>query len=58
MIQGEKERDAAVGRRVPRRWVVARDFGWLSRLRQLARDQERLTGLLKVGDLLVFCMIM
>ena len=26
----------------PRRWVVERDFGWLSRFRCLTRDDERL----------------
>jgi transposase len=28
---------------LPRRWVVERTFGWLSRFRRLARDYERLT---------------
>lgn len=27
---------------LPRRWVVERSFGWLSRFRRLARDCERL----------------
>jgi len=27
---------------LPRRWVVARSFGWLARFRRLARDHERL----------------
>jgi transposase len=27
---------------LPRRWVVERSFGWLSRFRRLARDYERL----------------
>jgi len=31
----------------PRRWVVERDFGWMSRFRRLARDQERLAEVLK-----------
>ena len=26
---------------LPRRWVVERSFGWVSRFRQLARDYER-----------------
>ena len=28
---------------LPRRWVVERTFGWLTRCRRLARDYERLT---------------
>lgn len=31
----------------PRRWVVERSFAWTSRLRQLARDYERLAETLK-----------
>ena len=27
---------------LPRRWVVERSFGWMSRFRRLARDYERL----------------
>ena len=27
---------------LPRRWVVERSFGWMSRLRRLAWDYERL----------------
>jgi transposase len=27
---------------LPRRWVVERSFGWMSRFRHLARDYERL----------------
>ncbi len=30
----------------PRRWVVERWFGWMSRFRRLARDYERLSGTL------------
>ena len=30
----------------PRRWVVERSFGWMSRFRRLARDYERLSGTL------------
>jgi transposase len=29
---------------LPRRWVVERSFGWLSRFRRLARDYERLVS--------------
>jgi transposase len=32
---------------LPRRWVVERTFGWLSRFRRLARDYERLTKTLE-----------
>ena len=31
---------------LPRRWVVERTFGWLGRFRRLARDYERLSGVL------------
>jgi transposase len=27
---------------LPRRWVVERDFAWMSRFRRLAKDYERL----------------
>jgi transposase len=43
---------------VPRRWVVERDFAWLSRFRRLARDQERLAEVLKGFHLVVFTMLM
>jgi transposase len=43
---------------LPRRWVVERDFGWLSRFRRLARDQERLTDVLKGFHLIAFIMLM
>ena len=43
---------------VPRRWVVERDFGWLSRFRRLARDQERLADVLKGFHLVAFTMLM
>jgi transposase len=29
---------------LPRRWVVERTFGWLTRCRRLARDYERKTA--------------
>jgi transposase len=43
---------------LPRRWVVERDFGWLSRFRRLARDQERLAAVLKGFHLVAFAMLM
>ena len=43
---------------LPRRWVVERDFGWLSRFRRLARDQERLAEVLKGFHLIAFIMLM
>lgn len=43
---------------LPRRWVVERDFGWMSRFRRLARDQERLAEVLKGFHLIAFTMIM
>jgi transposase len=43
---------------LPRRWVVERDFGWLSRFRRLARDQERLADVLKGFHLVAFSMLM
>jgi len=43
---------------LPRRWVVERDFGWMSRFRRLARDQERLAEVLKGFHLVAFIMLM
>jgi transposase len=43
---------------LPRRWVIERDFGWMSRFRRLARDQERLAEVLKGFHLLAFTMLM
>jgi len=43
---------------LPRRWVVERDFAWMSRFRRLARDQERLADVLKGFHLVAFTMIM
>jgi transposase len=43
---------------LPRRWVVERDVGWMSRFRRLARDQERLTDVVKGFHLVAFAMIM
>ncbi|MEM6562719.1 MAG: transposase, partial [Planctomycetota bacterium] len=31
---------------LPRRWVVERSFGWLTRFRRLGRDYERLASTL------------
>jgi len=43
---------------LPRRWVVERDVGWMSRFRRLARDQERLADVVKGFHLLAFTMLM
>ena len=43
---------------LPRRWVIERDFSWMSRFRRLARDQERLAEVLKGFHLLAFTMLM
>lgn len=43
---------------LPRRWVVERDFGWMSRFRRLARDHERLAEVLKGFHLVAFAMLM
>jgi transposase len=43
---------------LPRRWVVERDFGGMSRFRRLARDQERLADVLKGFHLVAFVMLM
>jgi transposase len=43
---------------VPRRWVVERDFGWMSRFRRLTRDQERLAEVLHGFHLIAFSMLM
>ncbi len=42
---------------LPRRWVVERDFRWMSRFRRLARDQERLAEVLKGFHLIAFAML-
>jgi transposase len=42
---------------LPRRWVVERDFGWMSRFRPLARDQGRLAEVLKGFRLVAFAML-
>ncbi len=43
---------------LPRRWVVERDFGSMSRFRRLARDQERLAEVLKGFHLIACTMLM
>jgi transposase len=43
---------------LPRRWVVERTFGWLSRLRRLGRDYERLAKVLTGWHWLGFLCIM
>jgi transposase len=43
---------------LPRRWVVERSFGWVSRFRRLARDYERLPETLAGLHYLVFAILM
>ena len=43
---------------LPRRWVVERLFAWMSRLRRLARDYERLPETLAALHSLAFAMLM
>ena len=43
---------------LPRRWVVARSFGWLARFRRLARDDERLAQSLAGFHLVAFAILM
>lgn len=43
---------------LPRRWVIERSFGWMSRFRRLARDCERLPELLAGFHLVAFGTIM
>lgn len=43
---------------LPRRWVVERSFGWMSRFRRLARDSERLPDMLAAFHLVAFGAIM
>lgn len=43
---------------LPRRWVVERSFAWMSRLRRLARDYERLPQTLAGLHFLAFAMLM
>jgi transposase len=43
---------------LPRRWVVERSFGWMSRFRRLARDYERLATTLVGYHFLAFAISM
>ncbi len=43
---------------LPRRWVVERSFGWMSRFRRLARDYERLAETLVGFHLIAFVVLM
>lgn len=43
---------------LPRRWVVERSFGWMSRFRRLTRDYERLAETLVGFHLVAFAMLM
>ena len=43
---------------LPRRWVVERSFGWLSRFRRLSRDFERLPQVLARLHFVVFAILM
>lgn len=43
---------------LPRRWVVEHSFAWMSRLRRLARDYERLPQTLAGLHFLAFSMLM
>jgi len=43
---------------LPRRWVVERSFGWLGRLRRLARDYERLATTLAGLHFIAFACVM
>jgi transposase len=43
---------------LPRRWVVERSFGWMTRFRRLTRDYERLANTLVGLHLVAFAMLM
>lgn len=43
---------------LPRRWVVERSFAWLARFRRLARDYERLPGVLAGLHFVAFAYLM
>lgn len=42
---------------LPRRWVVERSFGWMSRFRRLVRDYERLPETLAALHLIAFVVL-
>jgi transposase len=43
---------------LPRRWVVERSLGWMTRFRRLAKDYERLASTLKGMHLVAFTILM
>jgi transposase len=43
---------------LPRRWVVERSFGWLTRFRRLSRDFERMPEILAGLHFVAFAMLM
>jgi len=43
---------------LPRRWIVERSFAWITRVRRLARDYERLPGTLVGLHVLAFTVLM
>lgn len=43
---------------LPRRWVVERSFGWMSRFRRLARDYERVGATLVGYHFVAFALLM
>ncbi len=43
---------------LPKRWIVERSFAWASRFRRLARDYERLPGVLAGLHFLAFAGLM
>lgn len=43
---------------LPRRWVVERSFGWMSRFRRLSRDYERLSATLAGYHFVAFALLM
>jgi len=43
---------------LPRRWVIERSFGWVSRVRRWARDYERLPKTLAGLHYVVFDILM
>ena len=49
-LLGARQRLLEVFVLLPRRWVMERSFGWMSRFRRLARDQKRLAEVLRTGS--------